>query len=146
MTTWNDIITSPDLAARYTATASQFNWPAFGQHAYFAYWYARFVVGDRWPEGEPIINQDQTVAKHYRSYLGVLGGLVGWSTREDSLFNIDSNGRILGWKPGKKPLESQPTPKLKRRRKLDVDAIAAKVEAHMAEIKRQKKLKEANAD
>ncbi len=101
----------PDLEAEYQrqalSVASCFdNQPPDIHTPYWAYWFARHVVCDRWPAGEELIGADTRVQGWYQGYLDNLAALdiLGATTREETDFQQDAQGRLVARrKPQKLP-------------------------------------------
>jgi|CXWL01.1.fsa_nt_gi hypothetical protein len=68
-TLYNEGEYSVVLQEAFLAQASQWSWPT--DRPYWAYWFARHVIGDHWPPGESIIKESPSAWKEYEAIVGL---------------------------------------------------------------------------
>lgn len=57
------------LQEAFKAQTTHFSWPS--DRPYWAYWFARHVIGDHWPPGEDIIRESPSAWKEYEAIVGL---------------------------------------------------------------------------
>ena len=98
---WDLFIGNEQMTADFLAQGIRYNWPEqyrnLSQTSYWAYWFARNVIADHWPDGEHLIQVDQEVWNVYQDLLAFYKSskLLG-STTAQRQYTTNSNGLIVG--------------------------------------------------
>lgn len=95
---WKLSLELPSIRDVFESQAEAFNWSHdFEFGPFWAYWFTRNVILDRWFVAEELIQTDDDVFKLYNNLISNYKsmGILGWTTQDDPEFEFDSNGRIV---------------------------------------------------
>lgn len=110
----------------------------WGYHAFWAYWFTRFVIHDHWPLAETFIQQDESAWAAYQTLINIYrqAKILDSSINGDIDFETDEKGRIIQWRP-----ERLPRMKQKWRKTETAEEIADRIAQEVAVFKKSKLLR-----
>lgn len=140
---WDLCQSVPEIKQKFDKHAELFTWPdnpIFGINPYWAYWFSRHIICDHWPPAEELINQDDEVAKAYRSQVETykVCKILNYSVDGDPTYILDDNGQIIR---RRHELPAKPVKKTRRQfDDTDMDRIVERVEVFRKQ--RQQRIEE----